>query len=134
MQSARMTSIGEMAAAISHEVNNPLAIISSMIDIIKIKLTKKKLTDEEFKVKLEKITKTIERTTNIVINLSKIARDGAKVEPNYISLGQIVEDIKTLFYACSMDNQVELIYLVHDENLNFFANEIEVSQVIVNLF
>ena len=33
-----------------------------------------------------------------------------------------------------MDNQVELIYLVHDENLNFFANEIEVSQVIVNLF
>ena len=134
MQSARMASIGKMAAAISHEVNNSLAIISSMIDIIKIKLTKKKLTDEELKVKLEKITKTIERTTNIVINLSKIARDGAKVEPKYISLGQIVEDIKTLFYACSMDNQVELIYLVHDENLNFFANEIEVSQVIVNLF
>ncbi len=134
MQSARMASIGEMAAAISHEVNNPLTIISSTIDIIRIKLTKKKLTDEEFKVKLEKITKTIERTTNIVINLSKIARDGAKVEPNYISLGQFVEDIKTLFYACSMDNQVELIYLVHDEDLKFFANEIEVSQVIVNLF
>ena len=134
MQSARMASIGEMAAAISHEVNNPLAIISSTIDIIRIKLTKKKLTDEELKVKLEKITKTIERTTNIVRNLSKIARDGAKVEPNYISLGQFIEDIKTLFYASSMDNQVELIYLVHDENLKFFANEIEVSQVIVNLF
>tara|TARA_Y100000296_G_C5173940_1_gene258905 strand:- start:298 stop:1425 length:1128 start_codon:yes stop_codon:yes gene_type:complete len=134
MQSARMASIGEMAAAISHEVNNPLAIISSTIDIIRIKLTKKKLTDEELKVKLEKITKTIERTTNIVRNLSKIARDGAKVEPNYISLGQFVEDIKTLFYASSMDNQVELIYLVHDEDLKFFANEIEVSQVIVNLF
>ena len=67
-------------------------------------------------------------------NLSKIARDGAKVEPNYMSLGQFVEDIKTLFYASSMDNQVELIYLVHDEDLKFFANEIEVSQVIVNLF
>ncbi|MEE3078790.1 MAG: histidine kinase dimerization/phospho-acceptor domain-containing protein [Bdellovibrionota bacterium] len=134
MQSARMASIGEMAAAISHEVNNPLAIISSTIDIIRIKLTKKKLTDEELKVKLEKITKIIERTTNIVRNLSKIARDGANVEPYYISLGQFIEDIKTLFYASSMDNQVEFIYLVHDENLKFFANEIEVSQVIVNLF
>ncbi|GAB4011457.1 MAG: hypothetical protein Fur0010_05980 [Bdellovibrio sp.] len=49
LQSAKMSSLGEMAGNIAHEINNPLSIISGNSSILRKKLLKLNATEEELK-------------------------------------------------------------------------------------
>lgn len=65
MQMARLSTIGELAASIAHELNNPLAIIS-----LRIESLMEQIPSEDAKQKLLKIISSeVDRMSNLISNL-----------------------------------------------------------------
>ena len=75
MHADRMASLGEMASGIAHEINQPLNIISMVMDKILFESTKTDSVDVEFlKRKSDKIFENILRIRNIIDHIRAFSR------------------------------------------------------------
>ncbi len=132
VQAGRLTSLGEMAAGIAHEINNPLAIIAGKCAILIRRSKEGGVTPEKLREDLEKIDKMINRITKIIKGLRSFARDGSQDPFEIASLKSIVEDAVELCSSRFKSHGVELI--VGDiVDIEFPCRATQLGQVLFNL-
>jgi two-component system, NtrC family, sensor kinase len=128
MHTAKLASLGEMAAGIAHEINNPLAIIAGSVHL----LSKARGDDTKFNSKAETISKSVGRIEKIVKGLKKFSRtaDGAshKVE----TIASLVSEALTLTEAKSKRHSTPIEIQI-DPQLAIDCDGVEIEQVLVNL-
>lgn len=128
-QADKLSSIGLLAAGVAHEVNTPLAVISSYTQMLA-----KQLQSEPQKASLlEKITKQTFRASEIVNNLLNFSRTTG-TEFAEISLNKVIADTLALlehqFKVAQVQVQPEFY-----ENLPLIqGNAGRLQQVFLNLF
>src|SRR6202521_2700989 len=128
-QADTLSSIGLLAAGVAHEVNTPLAVISSYTQM----LAKQLQGDPQKAGLLEKITKQTFRASEIVNNLLNFSRTSG-TELTEISLNKVIADTLALlehqFKVAHIQVQSELY-----ENLPLIqGNSGRLQQVFLNLF
>ena len=74
IRSEKLASLGQLAASVAHEVNNPLAGILVYTSLLLRKFDQNKIQTEETKNQLNKMKKELERTTRIIRNLLDFSR------------------------------------------------------------
>jgi PAS domain S-box-containing protein len=74
LHNAKLASIGELAAGVGHEINNPLAIILGQLEMMKMHTEDKNIFDSYLQSFYQKTLIGIERITNIVKGLRSFAR------------------------------------------------------------
>jgi PAS domain S-box-containing protein len=125
-QSEKLAVIGQLAAGIAHEIGNPLASISSLVQLMQRQTKEEKLNEQ-----LITIRENIDRITRIVRELVDFSRP-----PSYKrELIQITEIVKTAVGIVKYDKRVKkvdfetdfnsdlpLIHVVPDQMLQVFVN------------
>ena len=141
--SEKMASLGLMAKGISHEVNNPLAILKGNAEILslKIKVAKdaKDAKDETINLnslEVQKISEKImtqsERISDIVESLHNFARFDSEEEFEAVNLKEAVKQAITLTKNHARKNQVNLLIEV-EESFFVMARLGKLIQVASNL-
>ncbi len=74
MRSEKLASLGQLAASVVHEVNNPLAGIMVYVKLLLKKYRNKTIDVESTEQQLLKMEKELDRTTRIIRNLLDFAR------------------------------------------------------------
>ena len=129
IQNEKLTSIGLLAAGVAHEVNTPLAVISSYSQMLR-----KEISSEDPRYKLlEKITKQTFRASEIVNNLLNFSRTNATQFAD-VDVHQVIADTLSL-----LDHQFKTARVRIDRELRaeypvVFANAGKLQQVFLNLF
>ncbi len=102
IQASKLASIGEMAAGIAHEINNPLTIIQGNLEIIGEYFEEKKNT--EFLKVIKKQQNSVDRITNIIRGLKNYSRVDSSVQA-VINLHDVLDQsISILEYIYKNDN------------------------------
>lgn len=131
--SEKMSSLGEMAGGIAHEINNPLAFVIGKLDFLeKVTLTKDTLDQEKLKTDIQKIRNTAERITKIVKGLRTFSRNAENDPVEKISLEKLISETLNLCHERFKNHGVE-IRLNFDPTLRFEGRMIQLSQVLINL-
>lgn len=132
--SQKLSSIGQMAAGVAHEINNPLAIINEktglMMDLLQGKpdLAKR----EKFEELCASILRSVERARGITYRLLGFAR---RLETNYESLdvNEIIKDVIGFLEKEAQDRNIH-IDLELDPNLEKISSDQgQLEQVFLNL-
>ncbi len=128
--SARMAAIGQVAAGIAHEINNPLAVIISKSQQIKRRVSADQLA--LIQRDLEKIESTGFRIANIIKGLRALSRDGEQESFELVRLHDVMKDVNSMFEEKIRENQID--FQIHiDDQLYVEARPTQMGQVLLNL-
>ena len=127
--SARLNAMGEMAAALAHEINQPLAAIGNFLGAAELMLGQSGENRPVLQT-LESANAQLMRTREIIGRLRDfmMKRD---IEPQVEDLAQVVHDAAALAFVGQVD--VQASYDIAPEAQMIIADRIQVQQVLVNL-
>jgi two-component system, NtrC family, sensor kinase len=128
-QADKLSSIGLLAAGVAHEVNTPLAVISSYTQM----LAKQVRGDQRVAPLLDKITQQTFRASEIVNGLLNFSRTGA-AEFAALDLNQIIVETLKLLEHQFRASQVQLETSLEEDLPPILGNSGKLQQVFLNLF
>jgi signal transduction histidine kinase len=128
-QAEKLSSIGLLAAGVAHEVNTPLAVISSYTQM----LAKQVRGDERLAPLLDRITSQTFRASEIVNSLLNFSRTG-NTEFSDIDLNIVIRDTLTLLEHQFKTAEVHLELDLKPELPRIVGNANKLQQVFLNLF
>ena len=129
MQADKLSSIGLLAAGVAHEVNTPLAVISTYAQM----LAKQVSEDEQKSKLLEKIAKQTFRASEIVNSLLNFSRT-APTEFVELDLNRVIRETATLVEHQFQKAGVQTQLALPDELPIARGNAGKLQQVFLNLF
>ena len=127
-QSEKLSSIGLLAAGVAHEVNTPLAVISSYTQM----LSKHMRDDERLAPVLEKITQQTFRASEIVNGLLNFSRTSG-TEFTSLDLNDLLRDTITLLEHQFKTAQIRVETNLDPHLARIHGNQGKLQQVILNL-
>jgi PAS domain S-box-containing protein len=129
IQSGKLASIGELAAGVAHEINNPLFAILGLTEFL--------LEDAEpgskERERLETIRATGIEIKDIVRSLLDFARERSD-ELVTVSLAEVARQTVELFRRTNAAKQIEFVERYADEPTLVEASPNQLKQIFVNLF
>lgn len=127
--SAKLASIGELAAGVGHEINNPMAIISGHCSII-LRLMKQGKVDQIPK-SINIMNNAVTRVTNIVRGLKTFSRTDS-IESEHFNFSSLVLETTEMVKDIYRKDGIEIITDLIDDCV-VWGNRGRLQQVIVNL-
>lgn len=107
----RLASLGELAASIAHEINNPLAVITESAGWLRSRLERGGISEEELKTTVDraltKIESAVDRAARISQNFLRFSR-GPDTMVRSFDLGDLAAEVRELTLRPAVAANIEI--------------------------
>ncbi len=128
IRTAQLAAIGELAAGVAHEVNNP---INGIINFAQLLLDDADTGSQQAEI-LNRIVKEGERIATIIYNLLSFARENEN-EQTFIDLNEVVRASISLVEHQLKNNGIQITTDLHEPSCLIRGNFLQLQQVVLNL-
>jgi len=128
----KLASIGQLAAGVAHEINNPLGTIMLYASMMKRKMEKSQCADVQNSEDLKLIVEEANRCKNIVSNLLNFARQG-KVRVSDVDVYELVSNVIKTQKLNPQFSEIMFSVNIHDSNSIIEGDADQLKQVFLNL-
>jgi signal transduction histidine kinase len=133
VQSSKLASLGEMAAGVAHEINNPLAVILGRVDIMRMMIDKGRLTDQDTKNNLNVVADMCNRIAKIIRSMRKVAKGGSGTEITQFPVAEAIEDVLSLSSQRFKNHGIDVNTSEVQSDVIVSADYTHTTQIILNL-
>lgn len=130
---SKMTVLGEMAAGIAHEINNPMAIIKGHVQLLSLDTKRGQVSPEKVVTILEKIDHTVDRVVKIIRGLKTFTRDGSKDPYKPENVSTLIEDTLSMCQQKIRNAEIELRVQLDPQAGAIECRSTQIEQVLLNL-
>ncbi len=130
-QSQKLAALGEMSAAVSHELNQPLAAMKTYLAGAKLLLQRKR--PDEAQSSFQRIDDLIERMGAITKQLKSYARKGGD-EFSEIDLREVVSGSLSMMEPQLKRGDIRVVTNLPETPVLVLGDRIRLEQVVINLF
>jgi C4-dicarboxylate-specific signal transduction histidine kinase len=131
-QTARMSALGEMSAGISHEINNPLMIISGNNELIEKAVQKDPIDLNVLQKRIQKSKVAIDRISYIIKGLLTFSRQNHDVTREDTPLETIINETFIFCFELLKSHDIEL-QIDPVPKILLSCRPLQISEVLFNL-
>ncbi|WP_397543127.1 sensor histidine kinase [Roseovarius salis] len=129
-QSSKLAALGEMSAAVSHELNQPLAAMKTYLAGARLLLNRNR--PEEALASFQRIDDLLERMGKITRQLKSYARQsGDEFRP--VNLSEALNSALSMMEPQLRQREVKINLTLPDEPVIVMGDQVRIEQVMVNL-
>jgi two-component system NtrC family sensor kinase len=128
IQSEKLASLGQLAAGVAHELNNPLGTITLFSSMLKKDLAH----NEKWKKDINLIIQEAERAAKIVKDLLSFSRE-TKLKPGLVNINSIIQDAVSLLVKRSLFRNIQVKQELESSVPTTFADPDLLKQVFFNI-
>ncbi|HHJ16364.1 MAG TPA: HAMP domain-containing sensor histidine kinase [Gammaproteobacteria bacterium] len=128
----RLSSLGEMAAGLAHELNQPLAAINLYIQGCLKRLTENADQLDEIRAAMNSASLQAQRAGDIVAQIRGFVRK-ADLDRHLVDINQLIRDTLHLFDADPAMHRTHLKLELADDLPQWQVDPLQIQQVLVNL-
>ena len=136
VQTGKLAAIGELSAGVAHEINNPLAIISTERQLLIDHIQNQTITESESKKRietaLEQINIQVLRCKHITRNLLKFARRTRSVI-EVVDINDFIKEVVDLMEREASTQGIEFITHLEEKLPPILSDPSQLQQVFLNL-
>lgn len=131
----KMASIGEMLSGIMHEINNPISIITSRIQLISNIFQSDNVDMNMIKKSFDVISRNAYRTSKIIAGVKTLFRETSIESFVNSELRDIIQNTNEAIVEKIKKHEVnlEITYKNCSEDTKIFCFPLQISQVLINL-
>ncbi|MBO9476919.1 sensor histidine kinase [Shimia sp. R11_0] len=129
-QSSKLAALGEMSAAVSHELNQPLAAMKTYLAGARLLVSRNR--PDEALTSFQRIDDLIERMGTITKQLKSYARKGGD-EFHPVDMGDAVASALSMMEPQLRQRQVRISKIVPTEQVRVMGDRVRIEQVMINL-
>lgn len=134
LHSDRLRSLGEMAAGIAHELNQPLVGVRGMAELIVLSTENGKIfSPEKTRKKARMIVEQADRMVHIIQHVRLFARESGQPETLVVNLNDVIQSGISLLRAQFRAHGLRLETALADVQLPVRINPYSVEEVLLNL-
>ncbi len=128
VQAAKLAAVGEMAAGIAHELNNPLTTVTGFSELVLDEMPE----EASYRAELEMVLHEARRASAVVRRLLDFSRQGERLRAS-ADLNEVVRDVVALTHHLIQSSNASL-HLALDETLPWVSIDTDqMKQVLLNL-
>ncbi len=121
----RLTSVGIMAAALAHEIKNPLASVKILAQTLAQDL------DGEKRLMAQRISRQVDRVNDLISKLLFYSKPSTS-RPRYIRAKEVIEEVINILEAQASREGVSIEY-IEKEDVEVFVDPKDLQQILINL-
>lgn len=131
LHTARLVSMGEIASALAHEINQPLTAICNFTAVAQLKL-KGRGTKKELSGLLQTISEQAMRAGQITHQIRGFVKKG-KMRLRPLDLATLINSVLPLAELQAKPLQAQLVVELEDELPRIWADQVQMEQLLLNL-
>ena len=128
----RFSLMGEMAAGIAHEINQPLAAIATYSHAAKRILAQPELDRDSLTEACEKIGEQARRAGQVIENLRSLLRK-QEIRQTSLNLNEVLADVVHFAHGSAASSDIPLTVEYAERSVPVRGNAVQLQQVILNL-
>ena len=133
IEAARLHSLGEMAAGIAHEINNPLSVFYlNTIRLRDLQIAGQLESDEAIKL-IDRMDEMTWRMNSIIKGLRAFGRDATNDPVEAVSINELMRDTVSLVGGFCKEKKISLTALELKTDIVISGRIVQLAQVLVNL-
>lgn len=127
-QSERLKMVGQLTAAVAHEIRNPVTVVSGFLHLFNEDPSFSEPVKRKFKLMIDELN-TVEQITSQFLMLSKPISDQ---QPEKVDVKEVIESVTSLLdsYAMLSNNQININV---EKDCVISINKIEFKQLLINI-
>ena len=135
IHSGRLVTLGEMAAGMAHEINQPLSTIKFALDNLEIAVKEDKFDNEYLKKKSKKVNIAVNKISNIIDHVRIFSREqvSCKEKTEKFKIKQSINNAIQLVGEQFKNSNIELKVAEIGTDLIIVGELYKLEQVIINL-
>ena len=131
-QFARLSTLGEMAAGLAHELNQPLAAIATYTQACQRLIESGRSDDGEILAALKKCDSQAQRAGDVIRRLRQFVQK-REVGREEVGCKELIRDIAALAEVDARNNRIPLAFEVAPNLPNVMVDAVQIQQVLLNL-
>jgi len=132
LQQAKMSTLGEMAAGVAHEINNPLGVIIGKIEVLENRIGQNQVDAVRLIQDFSKMKVVVQRIAKIVAALRTYARNAENDPFVPARLDEILAETLDLWSENLRIHNIQ-IRVKGEKGIQFESRPVQISQVLANM-
>lgn len=133
IQASKMTTLGEMATGIAHELNQPLSVIKTASSFFRKKLSKNEvIADDVLKSLAEEVESQVDRAAKVINHLREFGRKSG-IQMELVNVNDVLHNALQVFSQQLKLREISVIMELAEDLPCVLADANRLEQVFINL-